>query len=135
MAQRPRRELQIRLSQRLPHAGKADIIRCLLDAKANVEDLDSLGRTPLHAAARQDNDVQHDIVHLLLEAKASVHKCDGEANTPLLLACSADARLHHHREATVHAPAAKIPALPSPLSCSHSPHAVFCAIDRLESCH
>jgi ankyrin repeat protein len=63
--------------------GNTDIVKLLLNAKANVNARDVSGETPLHSAVRSGKD---DIVALLLDAKADPNARNNYGVTPLDLA-------------------------------------------------
>jgi ankyrin repeat protein len=67
--------------------GVVEIAKMLLDRGADVNAVDSFGRTPLHAAARL---AQYKMVRLLLERGADVNARDAKLRTPLHLAVLAD---------------------------------------------
>ena len=62
-----------------------DVVRALIDTKADVEAVDKLGRTPLHhATINKDNCVN--VVQLLIEKDSNVKALDKQNYTALCLA-------------------------------------------------
>ncbi len=69
------------------HGPKADYIRILIEAGADVTAKDNYGRTPLlHAARWFDEATPPEIVTLLIDAGADVNAKDDDGQTPLLFA-------------------------------------------------
>jgi ankyrin repeat protein len=62
-----------------------EVVRALLDAKAEVNKADVGGRTPLYKASENGH---LEVVRALLDAKAEVNKADVGGRTPLAIALS-----------------------------------------------
>eukprot|EP00928_Gymnodinium_smaydae_P071103 TRINITY_DN5477_c0_g2_i1.p1 TRINITY_DN5477_c0_g2~~TRINITY_DN5477_c0_g2_i1.p1 ORF type:complete len:725 (-),score=115.44 TRINITY_DN5477_c0_g2_i1:634-2808(-) len=64
------------------HAGRADVMRALLDGRADPSLADRINQTPLFHAAWKS----HECVALLLEARASASSLDARGQTPIFYA-------------------------------------------------
>ena len=77
--------------------GQVESVKALLDAKANINQTDALGDTPLHKSCfppagkdpAANAKAKMEIAKILLAAKAKVNLKDKEGWTPLMLAASA----------------------------------------------
>eukprot|EP01087_Luapelamoeba_hula_P015421 TRINITY_DN4606_c0_g1_i2.p1 TRINITY_DN4606_c0_g1~~TRINITY_DN4606_c0_g1_i2.p1 ORF type:complete len:641 (+),score=107.44 TRINITY_DN4606_c0_g1_i2:360-2282(+) len=79
-------------------AAAIDVVKALWDRRFDCDAVDSLGRTPLHAAVAHNvwhpnEHIDPEIVHFLLQAGANVNAIDYKGRTPLHLA----AALSHHK--------------------------------------
>ncbi|XP_064647015.1 serine/threonine-protein phosphatase 6 regulatory ankyrin repeat subunit B-like, partial [Lineus longissimus] len=84
--------------------GNIDVVRLLIENKADVHATDNEGRSPLSYAAQGGN---IDVVRLLIENKADVHATDNEGRSPLSYAAEGGnidvVRLLIENKADVHA--------------------------------
>lgn len=65
-----------------------DLVQALLDAGADVNKKDTLGRTPLLIACQNGH---LDVARMLLKKGAQINEADTGGDTPLMQACKADA--------------------------------------------
>jgi|SRR5690554_1916742 len=85
------------------YGNETDIIRILLEAKVDVNEVSQCG-TALHVAADQGN---KDVIDILVEAKADINKTDHRGRTPILTAVESGHRvlvttmINHHADINI----------------------------------
>lgn len=71
-------------------AGKNDVVRFLVDKKANVNIANKFGTTPLHIITSQSGLRRYSLIEMLLKAGANVNALDQNLMSPLHIAASVD---------------------------------------------
>ena len=72
--------------RRAAYCNHVDVVRLLLEFRAEVDRRDRYGKTPLMAASEEGHD---DVVRVLLDAGADVDACEENGKGALYYACSA----------------------------------------------